>query len=239
MQIFESELDLGLSGNQADRNKSSLLQVITFVTRLPDGSESGDFLSIDLGSTNFRVLLSRLHGSSHQKDEFAVKYYDVPDEFRTGHSQGLFDFMASSIADFIQSKMSGQTAGHKKIPIGFSFSYPVTQTAIDESFLVTWTKSYDLPDAIGKNAVQLLRDSIRKTGDLENQVEVVAILNDSTGTLVKGSYLDPDCCIGMILGSGFNICYIERIERIKKLNEKQIKILQGSYYYLTILTIEN
>ena len=31
--------------------------LITYVHSLPDGSEEGDFLAIDLGGCNFRVLL--------------------------------------------------------------------------------------------------------------------------------------------------------------------------------------
>lgn len=117
---------------------------------------------------------------------------------------------------------------------------------------MTWTKSYDLPDAIGKNAVQLLKDAIKKRGVSEQiyleqhfksdahlskllvdftlkdlEVDVVAILNDSTGTLIKGSYLKPTCSVGMILGSGFNACYIEKVDEIPKLSEKQRQQLSG------------
>ena len=31
--------------------------LITYVHSLPDGSEEGDFLALDLGGSNFRVLL--------------------------------------------------------------------------------------------------------------------------------------------------------------------------------------
>jgi len=33
-------------------------------------------------------------------------------------------------------------------------------------------------------------------------VDVVAILNDTTGTLMAGSYLDKKCGIGLIMGKG-------------------------------------
>jgi len=33
------------------------------------------------------------------------------------------------------------------------------------------------------------------------RVEVVAILNDTTGTLVAGAHDYPDCAIGLILGT--------------------------------------
>lgn len=56
----------------------------TFVTRLPSGEEEGDFLSLDLGTTNFRVLLSRIRPNA--ADEFFVKHFTVPTQFRRGQS---------------------------------------------------------------------------------------------------------------------------------------------------------
>ncbi len=43
-----------------------------------------------------------------------------------------------------------------------------------------------------------------------------AIINDTTGILVRGAYLYPDCYIGLGLGSGLNACYLESIHNIKK-----------------------
>lgn len=88
-QIFASEMDLGLSASESDRKRTCLQQEVTFVTRLPDGSEKGDFLSLDLGSTNFRVLLSKLKNGID--DEFYVKYYDVPSEIRVGASEKVIN----------------------------------------------------------------------------------------------------------------------------------------------------
>ena len=41
-----------------------------------------------------------------------------------------------------------------------------------------------------------------------------AILNDTTGTLVRGAYDDPATRIGLILGTGCNGSYIERKENV-------------------------
>lgn len=57
---------------------------------------------------------------------------------------------------------------------------------------------------------------------------MVAILNDSTGTLVKGAYLDRDSVVGMIFGSGFNAAYMERVDRIPKLTEEDLEKLAGT-----------
>lgn len=69
---------------------------------LPDGTEEGDYLSIDLGSTNFRVMLSQFKPNQEAKSR--VKHYKVPDAVRSGESSGVFNFMANSINDFVNSK---------------------------------------------------------------------------------------------------------------------------------------
>ncbi len=47
-----SEMDAGL----ASAGTSSLLMIPTHLTAAPTGRETGSFLAVDLGGTNFRVL---------------------------------------------------------------------------------------------------------------------------------------------------------------------------------------
>jgi hexokinase len=108
----------------------------------------------------------------------------------------------------------------KRLPLGFTFSFPMTQKALDIGILETWTKNFDCPDAVGKDAAHLLQEAISRRKDLN--VDIVAILNDSTGTLVKGVYLDPDCAIGLILGTGSNACYIEKADKIEKWIDRDV-----------------
>lgn len=50
-------------------------------------------------------------------------------------------------------------------------------------------------------------------------MEVLAILNDTTGTLACGSFDDHECAVSMIIGTGSNACYLESIERVPKWRE--------------------
>ena len=45
-------------------------------------------------------------------------------------------------------------------------------------------------------------------------MEVVAVLNDTTGTLLAGSYLDKQCYIGLIMGMHrcVNPVYLETVQ---------------------------
>ena len=75
------------------------------------------------------------------------------------------------------------------------------QQGLNKGILVAWTKSFNASGVVGQDAVKMLNEAIKK---LNLNINVVAILNDTTGTLVKGAYDDPKTCIGLILGKKNN-----------------------------------
>lgn len=67
-------------------------------------------------------------------------------------------------------------------PLGFTFSFPMRQHSLNSATLAAWAKSFNLPTVIDQDVVEMLRDSLHKLG--HNHIDVVAILNDTTSTLV-------------------------------------------------------
>ena len=51
-------------------------------------------------------------------------------------------------------------------------------------------------------------------------IEVTALINDTTGTLVASAYTDPETQMGLIFGTGCNGAYFEKVNRIPKLEGK-------------------
>lgn len=47
-------------------------------------------------------------------------------------------------------------------------------------------------------------------------VDVVALVNDTTGTQLAVGIRDPECHIGLILGTGTNACYMEDLDAVPK-----------------------
>lgn len=47
-------------------------------------------------------------------------------------------------------------------------------------------------------------------------MDVVALVNDTTGTQLAVGITDPDCHVGLILGTGTNACYLESLDAIPK-----------------------
>lgn len=43
-------------------------------------------------------------------------------------------------------------------------------------------------------------------------------MNDSVGTFAGAKYWDDDVMVGVILGTGTNACYVERMDSIPKLH---------------------
>ena len=61
--------------------------------------------------------------------------------------------------------------------------------------------------------VGLLERSISRYPDLD--IEVTAILNDTTGCLIACAYKRPNCAIGVIIGTGTNASYVEDTNNVE------------------------
>lgn len=135
------------------------------------------YLALDLGGTNFRTILLELqHGKVVRE---IVKLYDISPEQRLGKGVALFDYMAICLTQFVAEMGLEDVA----LPLGFTFSFPMKQHSLDSGYLITWTKSFNCSGVAGEDVVKLLRDSLRRCG--HNHIDVLCILNDTTGTLVR------------------------------------------------------
>jgi hexokinase len=63
-------------------------------------TERGKFLALDLGGTNFRVLLIHLKGEN--QFEMQSKIYAIPQSIMLGSGTQLFDHIAECLANFIK-----------------------------------------------------------------------------------------------------------------------------------------
>ncbi|XP_063926161.1 hexokinase type 2-like [Zophobas morio] len=189
-------------GLKKQTHPSSIVKCfVTYVQDLPNGSEKGKFLALDLGGTNFRVLLIEL-----SKDHFEMrsKIYAIPQHIMLGSGEQLFDHIADCLAQFMkQEQVMSET-----LPLGFTFSFPLTQKGLTKGYLERWTKGFNCSNCVGNDVVQLLKDAIARRGDVK--IKVCAILNDTTGTLMSCAWKNPYCRIGLIVGTGSNACYVEK-----------------------------
>ncbi|XP_050167947.1 hexokinase-3 isoform X3 [Myiozetetes cayanensis] len=201
--LMRQEMELGL-GQETHAN-ASVRMLPTYVCHTPDGTELGEFLALDLGGTNFRVLVVQV---TEQGIRMASEIYVIPTAVMQGTGEELFDHIIDCIMDF-QEKQDLMT---HTLPLGFTFSFPCQQVGLDKALLLTWTKGFSASGCVGQDVVQLLREAAERKHHAG--LKVVALVNDTVGTMMSCGYEDPKCEIGLIVGTGTNACYMEEMRNV-------------------------
>lgn len=135
--------------------------------------------------------------------------YEIPESIMLGSGEQLFDHIADCMGHYLDQL----GLSHRTLPLGFTFSFPCIQKGLTSAFLVNWTKGFDCAGVIGKDVVQLLREAVKRRGNVD--IDVVAVVNDTTGTLMSCAHKNRDCRLGLIVGTGTNACYMERLENVE------------------------
>ncbi|KAK7962793.1 hexokinase hxk2 protein [Apiospora aurea] len=226
-QSFISELRLGL------REKTpSMCQIPTFVTQIAGGHEKwatpqGISLGVDLGGTNLRVCSVELHGDT--TSTVLQSQLPVPPEIMVcDQAARLFSFIANRLQDFLgtyhRSRLDAVANDHGTPPLslGFTFSFPAYQTALDSGILLRWTKGFDIADAVNQDVCNLLQMEI---DILKLPVKVAALVNDAVGTVMSRAYSLPPShvrpMVGAIFGTGTNGVYLQALSEVTKPIEGQ------------------
>ncbi|KAI1382021.1 hypothetical protein F4677DRAFT_400577 [Hypoxylon crocopeplum] len=209
---FKEELREGL-----EKEGSNISMNVTWVLGLPTGHEIGEYVTIDIGGTNIRVCWIRLRG---QREDINIKQSvcRLPPTLKTADAGELWSFIVNTLEEFIEAHQI-MTNRNDRLPLGFCFSYPASQDYIDHGKLKTWTKGFDIDGVEGEDAAGQLRNAI---AGRNLPLELVALVNDTTGAMIASAYRDPKTIIGAIFGTGCNAAYVENVGSIPKLKTSTI-----------------
>ena len=124
-------------------------------------------------------------------------------------------------------------------------SFARRQDRIDHGVLIRWTKGFGAPGAEGEDCAALFKKGLekyvrraalspcRRLVSLETDpltwmiplrlqnvpVKLVALINDTTGTLIASAYVEQATRVGVIFGTGCNAAYMERVGNIPKIKD--------------------
>jgi len=199
-----------------------MAMIPTFVTGVPNGTEKGTFLALDLGGTNLRVCEVTLRGDK----TFSLRQakYKVSEALKTGEASVLFDYLADSVDAFLTESPSIVSEQSEELYLGFTFSFPVEQTAIDKGVLLTWTKGFAAKNAIGRDVVKLLQDAFDRK---HIHVRCIALVNDTVGAMLSHAYATGSCILGAIFGTGTNGAFGVPVSEVTKLGNNAAVIKGG------------
>ncbi|KAJ6150968.1 Hexokinase [Penicillium chermesinum] len=212
---FVQELEKGLS-----KEGGSIPMDITWVMKYPSGHEKGRFLTVDMGGTNLRVCEVEL--STGKRDfEQTQRKSKLPEAVKRGTAEQLWDFIAEKVESFLQEGHRNWEEGSYVFPLAFTFSFPVAQRSIRSGILQRWTKNFKVSGVEGHDVVPQTGGRICPEGR-KLPVKVVALVNDTTGTLIASHYRDPQVKIGGIFSTGVNAAYMEDVRDVPKLRDSRL-----------------
>lgn len=213
--LFEKPLGLDrllqyseeLQKEYKERLQSSNISMLpSYQHTLPTGTEKGDFLALDVGGSTFRIALIRLCGRNENGEgEIKIRRIRtviIDKKIRDLQGAAFFDWMAERIADMLAeyNHMNGTT--NARLPMGLAWSFPVEQTSPRTGKLLAMGKGFCATHGCeGDDLSELIMLSCRRKG---LNVEMRAIVNDGSATLVSQAYRDPTARMSLILGTGMN-----------------------------------
>ena len=153
---------------------------------------------VDAGGTNLRIAPARFdaEGRCHVG---AFRKQPMPGSLGRISGEAFFNGLAQAV------KESGETER-----IGFCFSYNVDMDPDLDGRLIAWCKEIDVPDVVGVHVGAALREALGEKCR-------VHVLNDSVAAMLGA--VEP-VKVGIILGTGVNVCYPEPCGNITKLEKK-------------------
>ncbi|CAO3622571.1 unnamed protein product [Cunninghamella blakesleeana] len=210
------ELEKGL-----DHEGATVPMIPSFITKRPSGKEIGEYLTIALESNILKICDIQL-----KEGDFRIQHqqkYMISEELKTSDIHLLFDYMADCLEQFMMEydlhhHNNNSSNNNNSIHLGFSFSFPILQTDIHRGTLMYWTKGYQCTSFMNQDVVLLLQQACQCRNI---NVKITALVNDTISTLMGFTYLHPQTDLCIILGTGINACYFEKLEKIKKWDQKK------------------
>ncbi|GAB7364588.1 hypothetical protein MBLNU230_g5395t1 [Neophaeotheca triangularis] len=191
-----------------ERLQSSEISMLpSYHHTLPTGTEEGDFLTLDVGGSTLRIALVRLTGrrpgtEGDTLQTTRIRSFPIDKAVRDLEGQKFFDWMAERIEDMLSEYNRMEGTNNAKLDMGVAWSFPIEQTSQRSGRILPMGKDFHATQGIeGQDLSSLI---MRSCAHKDLNVEMKAIVNDSSATLLSQAYRDPTTRISLILGTGTN-----------------------------------
>lgn len=202
LRKFRANMENGLAGKYGLSDCKMLPAYVTVDRRPPQGEK---VLTLDVGGTNLRAALVSFTGSG-----------PVIEELRTRTVPGLGAPITR--AGFLRevAEFAAPLAG-KAARLGYCFSYQAEVLPGGDGKVMKFSKEVVVDGGDGMLVCQELLDTLKDMG--LPAPGTFAMVNDTVAALLGGcaaSQDESDGWIGLILGTGNNICYLADTDHIKR-----------------------
>lgn len=135
---FVREMIIGLKEDDnlsQDKKQSKLKMLSTNVRSIPTGSEKGIFYTLDWGGSNYRVLRVEFLGKKGSKPICNEFKHKIEEQYqKCDKAEKLFNHLAEILKKQLikHTSLNAKHESDQKYPIGFTFSFPMTQPKLDQ-----------------------------------------------------------------------------------------------------------
>ncbi|XP_067835512.1 hexokinase-2-like [Heptranchias perlo] len=193
---MEQEME---NGRGKKRHKTVLLKA------KPNGTEKGEFLVLDLWRTKFRIEWVKITEKPNCNVPTESEVYNIPEQVKLGTGAKIFDHIAESLAQFLEKRKIKE----KILPLGVTFSFLCEQKNLNEGELLRSTDGLEGKALDEEKFVELLQRAIEHQGGYD--VAPVSVFSESVVSMMSCAFQDHRCEIGLILGAGTELCYMEEV----------------------------
>ena len=201
-QLFIDEMTAGLA-----KAPSSILMLPTYLTHEGPLPLNVPVAVIDAGGTNARVAKLTLTDAGPQIEHLDI--FPMPGSLAEISKEDFFDIFSHELLPFIKDCVS----------IGFCFSFPAEITPDRDGKVLYFDKEVKVTNSPGMMLIEGLSGALARKG--APGVRGV-VLNDTVAALMGGitqtNREQWDGFLGLIYGTGINVCYAEPTEHITALN---------------------
>jgi hexokinase len=174
---------------------------------LPTGTESGQYIALDVGGSTLRVAVVELRGQVGQvkscTEVVSIRNFPIDKSIKDLEGMAFFDWMAARIVETISTGLKKVQDPDHPLPMALAWSFPIEQTSLGTGKLQGMGKGFLANKGLlGEDLGEILKRACKSHG---LNAEVQAILNDSSACLLSECYTQPSTRFGLILGTGFNI----------------------------------
>ncbi|PSR81047.1 hexokinase-1 [Coniella lustricola] len=203
-QMLKAQFQDGLLTNPA-------CMLPSYNHQLPSRSEHGRYLALDVGGSTLRVAVVQLRGRDADGSASRIVRQDsfkIDRAVKDLEGLAFFDWVAQKIVSTVsaargpehQDPHLGSTG---PLFMGLAWSFPIEQTSLKGGKLQSMGKGFRAcATLLGQDLGDIIKAACHARG---LDVELAAIVNDSTAALLSEAYLNSSTRFSLILGTGVNI----------------------------------
>lgn len=202
LKKFRSNMQQGLTGHYSHSDCKMLPAYVTIGRRPPLGEK---VLTLDAGGTNLRAALV-----SFSQEGPVIENLDTRPIPGLGQPVSRAEFLYS-IARF------AAPLAEKADRLGFCFSYQAEIMPDGDGKVIRFSKEVEVLDGEGMLVCRELLDAFSALGI--PAPSTYALVNDTVAALLGGyavAKAPADGVLGLILGTGSNVCYLAKAEHIRQ-----------------------